>query len=696
MKRFLRALMSTGLMISCFLSFPVYGQEETYELEPTVVEEEAVPKSGVKVEEDKTVIELDKRSTSSREETVMDVLETVPGIDLERGDPANSDRQDAVRIRGFDGTRYEILIDGRPVKNAGGMGFNLVDWNSLSLENVEKIEVLKGSHYAEYPGSMGGYINIITKTGTDRDDMMPEAKAYADYSSYDTQMYGVQAAGNVEDFGYSIAGGYRSSEGYLRNSAYNMWDMALRASYQLPTDGTISAGYKISRQDKELYVMNDEDRPNGAEYDDDWPEVRSGGRSIDYYYSDDHDNRLERTTEYYDVTLEQPSPIGEWRVTWYKNWEDKYQQTFQWGMIAPPPPAPTYGNYENEWDFVVTTYGLIVQDRFTLFEDHDIIIGFDAHDVGVRYRLETPVRTSTGEDLRRIRSRGYYIEDEYQATNKLTIALGARYDYVEMHWTGNKNYLSQWSPKSRWTYRFSPDTTGFVYVSKVFRMPVWQEYNSMGYDTGQYLDKETGMQYEGGINHSINQSLNMKVAYYYYDIENYIAFNQVLNARSAAMAGRLGDAVFNIDRAIVHGGEFEANFDLQDRVSGYVAYTYQDHELVGVPVPDDEFYVDLQELPRHKAYAGIRWDALENTAMLADVRWVDARETKIEDYSGDIETKDIDAFATVDVGVEQSFMQDKIILKGYANNVLDHEYEEKWGVPSPGATYGIRLTVSNF
>lgn len=66
-------------------------------------------------------------------------------------------------ILGLDGNYVKILIDNIPVVGDSGLGSN-IDLTKLSLNNIERIEVVQGSMGVEYGnGALAGVINIITK-----------------------------------------------------------------------------------------------------------------------------------------------------------------------------------------------------------------------------------------------------------------------------------------------------------------------------------------------------------------------------------------------------------------------------------------------------------------------------------------------------------------------------------------------------
>jgi vitamin B12 transporter len=67
-----------------------------------------------------------------------------------------------VNLRGFDTERIAILVDGVPVNSAMSGDF---DFNTLGMNNIERIEVIYGGSDTKYnvSGALGGVINIITR-----------------------------------------------------------------------------------------------------------------------------------------------------------------------------------------------------------------------------------------------------------------------------------------------------------------------------------------------------------------------------------------------------------------------------------------------------------------------------------------------------------------------------------------------------
>ncbi len=630
---------------------------------------------GITIEPGLTSIDLDTYDIPKSQKTVQDILETIPGIDMQRSDFSQSSDRDVVKIRGFGGRRIMVRIDGRPIRNSGGFGDTLLDWTSLSLENIERIDVMRGAHSAVYGETIGGTINIITKKRGTRNDLKPDISLETDYSSYNTQLYTARATGNANALGYSLAGGYRSSDGFLRNSDYDIIDFTGRLSYLFPFEGQLSIGYKVSDQDKNIFVINDPSRPD---YDSSYPVVPAEAFSTVYYPGGD--NNSESKTEYFDLIFEQPTMIGNWVLHLYKSNENRNNIYYQYSAMS-----GSY--YDYVWNIDFDDYGWIIQDRITMFDKHHVTIGFDGKNSYGEYYLHSPSRTSKDDRTKRIEHRAGYIEDSWQITEALNFTLGLRYDYADLNFSAFQGDMDEWCPKSALSWEFIQGTTGFINISKAFRVPTWMEYGWMGFPTGENLENETAMEYEAGILHELGENNTFRLTYYYHDVDNYIVFNEALNPRAAQAAGRpLSDSLFNADYLILQGVEVELYFKILEQLDGYINYTFQDYELGSIPVPEDEARIDVHQLPRNKANAGLDWSPWENTTFMTILRYVGERKTSLNEK--------IDSFFTTDIGVEQCFMSKSLKVKGYINNLFDEEYEEAYLIPAPDRTFGINVSYT--
>ena len=89
--------------------------------------------------------------------TVADVLATHPGVDVQLGRFGAE-----VRLRGMEADQTLVLVDGvRMVGQKDGV----IDLSRLPIENIARIEIVKGPASAVYGSdALGGVIHIITKS----------------------------------------------------------------------------------------------------------------------------------------------------------------------------------------------------------------------------------------------------------------------------------------------------------------------------------------------------------------------------------------------------------------------------------------------------------------------------------------------------------------------------------------------------
>ena len=110
--------------------------------------------------------------------TLPDVLKDEPDIDIRHR--ANvGDTTDSLAIRGFSGNRIMLNINGRPLNAAGVIGGYYIDWGTIPLDNIEKIELIRGGSSVRYGNNaLGGVLNVVTKRPTDK----PTFSFFANYN----------------------------------------------------------------------------------------------------------------------------------------------------------------------------------------------------------------------------------------------------------------------------------------------------------------------------------------------------------------------------------------------------------------------------------------------------------------------------------------------------------------------------------
>ncbi|HKS16846.1 MAG TPA: TonB-dependent receptor plug domain-containing protein, partial [Planctomycetota bacterium] len=154
----------------------------------------------------------------SNAHTVVDILQGRAGLFITKN---SSTPQDSVAdVRGFNngggnGQRLLVLVDGRKVNSVTG---SQTDWASIPLENVERIEILRGPSAALYgDGAVAGVILIVTRRPT-KD---PSGSIGGSGGSFRSCRSHGSYRAQDGDFGIALFAGLEVSEGFRKNSAFN-------------------------------------------------------------------------------------------------------------------------------------------------------------------------------------------------------------------------------------------------------------------------------------------------------------------------------------------------------------------------------------------------------------------------------------------------------------------------------------------
>lgn len=451
------------ILISFFLSAGITtadeteGKEENVKLEKIVVS--AKDDGAISISPTTTTIDVNKYIATGNVQTVQDLLATVPGVDVQKTSIVAS-AHETVLLRGFDTEEFLVTIDGRPVTGVSG-SLNLpVDWSSLSLDGVEKIEVTKGASSVLYGDTFGGVINIITKKGVKTETWKPKISLDSEFTEYNTQTHRINFSGGFGDFLYSISGGTRDSDGYLRHNYTDSYDTNIRITYLTPTGGTVDLGWKRHNVEIGYPIANDPNDPV-SNYDPNYPIVlgnadvgRQTGTSVCY---DGGISYLTRLSNYWDLTFIQPTAKwGTFNTQFYldRGIPHDYEYAYTYNSKSK---TWVLGQSEKEGDRVDTrTWGAKFNHEIKIAEDHTLTWGIDHSNLGQTARQKWITTTSP------------FIQDAWDINQKLNLTLGFRYAYQTVDFKENRYTYREPQPKSVLTYKFSTKTTGYVSIGKAY------------------------------------------------------------------------------------------------------------------------------------------------------------------------------------------------------------------------------------
>ena len=178
--------------------------------------------------------------------TLDDALRYIPGVNL---------MQDQVNIRGSSGysrgvgSRVLLLLDGLPFLT-GDTGE--INWETIPIGEVDRIEVVKGAGSALYGSSaLGGVINVITREMPERPDFrfrvfsgLYDRPRYAEWDWSERMRFNsgltLSYANSVGSLRYLVSATRTVDESYRENDVYHRWNLFSKLRYDLSEQRSLS------------------------------------------------------------------------------------------------------------------------------------------------------------------------------------------------------------------------------------------------------------------------------------------------------------------------------------------------------------------------------------------------------------------------------------------------------------------------
>jgi len=196
------------LPIALFFSVGLQAQDSTKTLNEVIVSANKFPSKTSLTGKVVTVISRAQLEQSGGKDLAQ-VLTEQTGIFI-NGANSNAGKDKGIYLRGAKVDHTLITIDGVPVYDPSGIGSNF-DIRLLSIDQIERIEILKGSQSSLYGSdAMAGVINIITKQPVNKKAGFIGGISYGSYYSYRAD---ANISGNTKYIDYTVGGAYFETAG---------------------------------------------------------------------------------------------------------------------------------------------------------------------------------------------------------------------------------------------------------------------------------------------------------------------------------------------------------------------------------------------------------------------------------------------------------------------------------------------------
>jgi vitamin B12 transporter len=165
--------------------------------------------------------------------TVAEVLNSVTGVQVFlTGGPGSSA---TASIQGSESRHVAVFIDDIPLNN---LSDNTAELGSLPVQNIEKIEIVKGPASSAWGSALGGVINIITKSGGEEG---AKGLLSASYGQHLTGDYRGEASGKQGDVGYYFTAGRLETDGFRPHNDFTGNNAYAKLTYDLTDDTSMTA-----------------------------------------------------------------------------------------------------------------------------------------------------------------------------------------------------------------------------------------------------------------------------------------------------------------------------------------------------------------------------------------------------------------------------------------------------------------------
>jgi len=524
-------------MLSIFVIPPVFAAEAS--LDTIVVTATRTDENVEKLPSSVTVITEEDISDSTAA-TVQDILENVEGLIIR--DLYGTGTKSTVDSRGFArGVNTVVLIDGRRINEIDLSG---VDWNLIPLENVERIEIVRGSGSVLYgDNATSGVINIITKKGKTE---TPSIDIEGQMESFSGSEEHLSINGKSGKYDYYLFGKTRKTDGYRDNGEFSAKDLTGRIGIT-PTD--------LFYFDIEGGTHSDEQGlPGGlteAELKADRKQTLKPLDEVDY-------------DQYY------------YNAVAGFDFKDHYNLEFSYGFNNRAFDSSLFffgSPYTTKRDTDRTE----LRAKFTARRDlagrkNVLVAGADSY----VSEVDNKSISSFGTTISNVEKKetGYYMEDEYFLTPDLTLLAGFRRTVAKFEDTvvdtfsgtgSGEKTIKRNSSNLGLTYNHVPGGKVFVSYSNGFRLPTTDELFSFD-GAITLLEPEKAVTYEAGISHPLSKDTSASLTVYTMSVEDELFYNPA--------SGFFG-ANENISRVKHKGAEagIETNLTKEIKVSANGTYS---------------------------------------------------------------------------------------------------------------------------
>jgi vitamin B12 transporter len=606
---------------------PIATNDSTKSMDEVVITATKFPKRQSETGKVVTVITNAQLQRSSGKD-LSQLLNEQAGLVI-NGANSNPGKDKSVFLRGASSKYTLILLDGIPVTDPSGVG-GAFDLRLLSIDQIERIEILKGSQSTLYGSdAIAGVINIITKK--------PGSK-------------NISAAGTVSYGSYNTFKGNAVVNGSTQKVDYNIGYTYFK------TDGISEAADKTgnSNFDKDGYKENSFNASVGIKATDKL-KISPFFRLADYKGNYDDDAFTDGAGKYNSKFLN-TGFISQYKLS-------QGAITLQYGHAKTDRIFDgTYGksDFKGRLDNAELFYNTAVGNYVQLLS-------------GINFQQIKMLDTTASKKDPSVTLTSPYISLYLHNLHGWNVELGGRYNN---HSKYGSNFTYSFNP----SYLIDKTTKLFFNYSTGFKAPTL--YDLYGkYGSNENLKPEKSTSIEAGVQTTLAENkIELRVVAFDRKIKDAIVYGpSFIN--------------INQDRQHDKGFEIEPTFFINKNLTVRTSYAFVDGDVTTPNGAKDTTYFNLIRRPKHSFSINIACQASKNLFVSANLKTFSKRTDLFFDpVTFEQSTVELNAYALLDVYAEYKLADGKLKVFADAKNITDSKYTEVYGFNTLG--FNINAGIS--
>jgi len=690
---------------------------KSVELKPVTISATRREKNPLDVGRSITVISNEQIKNSGTN-TVAELLSQQEGIFIV-GTGQNPGALQSIFTRGANSNQTNILIDGIKISDPSSTD-NAIDLSELSLANIDRIEIVRGSHSTMFGSSaIGGVINVITK------------KNQTPGVHVDAELKAGTFGKGTSLFNENVGLNYTHTSGvYINAGVYNTNVKGLNATIDTVTNPN---NYKHTHLDKDGFSKTDLFGKLGYRNSkwDVFASYKNVNQKTDidkgaYNDDDNYTTKFKRNLTTYGATYKISEKFG---VTYIGGLTDlkrvfiddsskintagKYDGTYYTGTYK-----ANVSNNELQANFKLKGISGVIGGGLS-DEKMTFSSSYYSNTYGIyesKVNLDTlKINVKTINQFTHIDIDGSIINDKYKAFN---IGMGIR---NTQHSLFGNNITYEINPSlkvSEGGLLFASYSTGFNAPS-LYQLYSPEKNLTSGITRGnKTLKPETSSSWEFGFKQKVNDNITYSISYFKTVVQNSIDYvyqwNKSRKTDSLGYGDYRGDTYVNIGTQTNQGVEIAINSKVSKKlwingnlslISGKLDYnpssidtshTHGNHVQLfssGAFINKNVETIGLVRRPS-TANVGFTYKPIEKLSLAANVKYVAPRSDIYYNSAsgpyGALATKGVADYTLIDVIIRYTIIKN-ISATLRVENIFDVKYNEIYGYTTRGRGFYLNV-----